>query len=109
MKSGKLAPDDLRRLVLGRLGSRRPEVLVHAGLGEDSAVIDVGSDVLVLSTDPITSAGERAGWLGVHVACNDIAAMGAAPVAILATVLVPETSDAVVIEKLMVDMDRAAR
>lgn len=109
MKSGKLAPDDLRRLVLGRLGTRRPEVLVHAGLGEDSAVIDVGSDVLVLSTDPITAAGERAGWLGVHVACNDIAAMGAAPVAILATVLVPESADSSVIEKLMGDMDRAAR
>jgi hydrogenase expression/formation protein HypE len=109
MRSGKLAPDELRRLVLGKLGTRRPEVLVHAALGEDSAVVDVGSDVMVLSTDPITAAGERAGWLGVHVACNDIAAMGATPVAILATVLVPLSADTALLETIMDDMDRAAR
>ncbi|MFN0071873.1 MAG: AIR synthase family protein [Chloroflexota bacterium] len=108
MKSGKLSPDDLRRLVLGKLGTRRADVLVHAALGEDSAVIDFGAESCVLSADPITAAGERAGWLGVHVACNDIAAMGAAPVGVLATVLLPEASEESVVAVLMDDMHRAA-
>jgi hydrogenase expression/formation protein HypE len=62
----------------------------------------------VLSADPITAAGERAGWLGVHVACNDVAAMGAAPVGVLATVLVPQSADEKLIERIMDDMHRAA-
>jgi hydrogenase maturation factor len=108
MRSGKLSPDDLRRLVLGKLGFRRPDVLVHAALGEDSCVIDFGAEACVLSADPITAAGARAGWLGVHVACNDIAAMGAAPVGVLATVLIPPESSESAIATLMGDMHRAA-
>jgi hydrogenase expression/formation protein HypE len=108
MRSGKLSPDDLRRLVLGKLGTRRADVLVHAALGEDSAVIDFGAESCVLSADPITAAGERAGWLGVHVACNDIAAMGAAPVGVLATVLLPESADEALVSAVMNDMHRAA-
>jgi hydrogenase expression/formation protein HypE len=108
MRSGKLSPEDLRRLVLGRLGTRRTDVLVHAALGEDSAVIDLGAESCVLSADPITAAGERAGWLGVHVACNDIAAMGASPVGVLATVLLPESADEALVTTLMEDMHRAA-
>ena len=62
----------------------------------------------MLSADPVTAAGERAGWLGVHVACNDIAAMGAAPVGVLATVLLPESADEALVTALMEDMHRAA-
>lgn len=108
VKSGKLPPDDLRRLVLGRLGTRRADVLVHAALGEDATVIEFGSECCVLSADPITAAGDRAGWLGVHVACNDVAAMGADPVGVLATVLLPEAADEGVVTRLMGDMHDAA-
>jgi len=108
MRSGKLSPEALRRIVLGRLGTRRADVLVHAAFGEDSAAIEFGAEACVLSADPITAAGARAGWLGVHVACNDIAAMGAAPVGVLATVLVPDGSDESVIVELMGDMHDAA-
>jgi hydrogenase maturation factor len=108
MKSGKLSPDALRRLVLGKLGTRRADVLVHAAFGEDAAVIDFGAESCVLSADPITAAGERAGWLGVHVACNDIAAMGAAPVGVLATVLLPERADEALVSTIMDDMHQAS-
>ena len=109
MQSGKLPPALLRRLVFGRLGARRPETLVRAAYGEDSAVLDLGGDLVVLSSDPITAAGERAGWLGVHVACNDVAANGATPVGVLLTILVPEGAPPAVVGAVMRDAHRAAR
>jgi hydrogenase expression/formation protein HypE len=108
VKSGKLSPEALQRLVLGKLGARRTDVLVHAAFGEDAAVVDFGSECCVLSADPITAAGERAGWLGVHIACNDVAAMGATPVGVLATILVPALADEAQIARLMDDMHSAA-
>jgi hydrogenase maturation factor len=108
VKSGKLSPEALQRLVLGKLGAQRTDVLVHAAFGEDAAGVDFGSECCVLSADPITAAGDHAGWLGVHIACNDVAAMGAAPVGVLATILVPELADEAVIAQLMDDMHHAA-
>ena len=109
MRSGKLPPDVLRRLVLGRLGVRRPEVLVHAALGEDAAAVGLGEEALVLTSDPITGAGQQAGWYAVHIACNDLAAMGAAPIGVLPTLLFPEAAGEADVEALVADVDRAAR
>ncbi len=60
MKAGKLAPEKLAELVLGRFGHRRADVLVPARLGEDAAVLDFGDEVCVVSTDPITGASHAA-------------------------------------------------
>lgn len=109
MKTGKLAPETLRRLVLGRLGTRRPEVLVHAALGEDAAAVALGDEALILTSDPITGAADRAGWYAVHVNCNDVAAMGAAPIGVLVTLLLPEATEEATVEQIMADVDRAAR
>jgi hydrogenase maturation factor len=109
MRTGKLAPDSLRRLVLGRLGTRRPEVLVHAALGEDATALDCGDQAIVLTSDPITGAARQAGWYAVHVNCNDLAAMGATPIGVLATLLFPESAEEADVAALMTDIDRAAR
>jgi hydrogenase maturation factor len=110
VRTGKLAPDLLRRLVLGRLGVRRPDVLVHAALGEDAAAVAVGpGEALVLTSDPITGAAANAGWYAVHVNCNDLAAMGARPIGVLATLLLPESAEEADVARLMADVDRAAR
>lgn len=108
MRPGKLLPAVLRDKVLSYLGSMRPEVLVHASLGEDAAVIDFGDWVCVLSTDPITAASNEAAWLSVHVSCNDIAAMGAEPVGVLLSFIIPERCSTEDIEGLMKDASRAA-
>ncbi|MCC7105536.1 MAG: AIR synthase, partial [Chloroflexi bacterium] len=109
LKTGKLSPESLQRLVLGRLGVRRPEVLVHAAFGEDAAAIGVADQAVVLTADPITGAGARAGWYAVHVCCNDLAAMGAEPVGILATLLFPPGCQETDISALVDDLDAAAR
>lgn len=108
MLAGKVPPHILERVVFARLGVRRPDVLVHARLGEDSAVIDFGQYACVVSTDPITGAGANIGWLAVHVACNDVAANGAEPIGVLATLLLPEGTDEAEVGRIMADIHRAA-
>jgi hydrogenase maturation factor len=108
VKTGKLAPETLRRLVLGKVGVRRADVIIHAGLGEDAAAVRFGDEACVLSSDPITGAGANAGWYAVHVACNDIAAMGARPVGVLATLIFPESAEEDDVATVVDDIDRAA-
>jgi hydrogenase maturation factor len=108
--TGKLPPELLRGLVLGQLGARRPETLVPATLGVDAAVIAVDADwACVLTCDPITTATAGAGRLAVHVVCNDLAAMGAEPLGVLATLLFPLGSTAESIGALMAEIDATAR
>lgn len=108
MKPGKLPPAILSGKVLSHLGSMRSEVLVHASFGEDATAIDFGDWVCVLSTDPITAATADAAWLAVHVSCNDVAAMGAEPIGVLLTFIIPERYSEDSIESLMKDASRAA-
>src|SRR5438552_1070306 len=110
LQTGKLPPDLLRDLVLGRLGTRRPETLVRAALGVDAAAVAVDADwACVLPTDPITTAAAGAGRLAVHVVCNDLAAMGAEPVGVLATLLFPDGVTASAIAELTREIDVTAR
>jgi hydrogenase maturation factor len=108
--TGKLSPELLRGLVLGQLGARRPETLVPAALGIDAAVIAIDGDwACVLTCDPITTASSGAGRLAVHVVCNDLAAMGAEPVGVLATLLFPAGTSAATVGALMAEIDATAR
>jgi hydrogenase expression/formation protein HypE len=110
LQTGKLPPDLLRGLVLGRLGARRPETLVGAALGVDAAAVGLDPNTAcVLTTDPITTAVSGAGRLAVHVVCNDLAAMGAEPIGVLATLLFPEGVSAADIGQVVADIDATAR
>lgn len=104
---GKVPLELLERFALGRRGAERADVLVGPALGEDAAVVDFGESVAVLSSDPITGANRNAGWLGVHVACNDVGAMGAEPVGVLVTLLLPSSGAVGHLERIMADVHRA--
>jgi len=100
----------LRGLVLGRLGARRPETLIGAALGVDAAAVAIDADwACVLTTDPITTAASGAGRLAVHVVCNDLAAMGAEPLGVLATLLFPSGITPAAIDRLTAEIDATAR
>lgn len=107
MRSGKVPPELLTRLVYPYLG-RHPDVIVHAHLGEDSAVLDFGEWACVLTCDPITAAHHYLGRLAVHVACNDLATSGAEPVALLLTLLLKENTSPDDLEAVMRDAGQAA-
>lgn len=91
MKIGKLDGNKLKENILTQIDHFRPEVLVPAGLGEDSTVVDFGDYLLVVSSDPITGAEKNAGYLAVNVACNDIAAAGAEPFGVQVVLLLPSS------------------
>ena len=109
MELGKLPPNELTQRIFSHLTTRRPEVLLHSSLGEDSSVIDFGDELCVVSTDPITGAVSAAGWLAVHISANDVASNGAEPVACLLTILAPPTTSEDEIEQIMKDASEAAR
>ena len=89
MEPGKLPLHLLSRL-LNDVDTSDPRVVVGPRVGEDAALIDFGDRYLVAKTDPITFATDLIGWYMVNVNANDIAAMGATPKWLLATVLLPE-------------------
>lgn len=108
MKIGKLPSDILEKCVLNNISVRRPEVLVHSGLGEDCSVIGFGDQCCVLSSDPITGSGSSIGRLAVNISCNDIAASGVEPLGILVTILAPEYTTEQDIYDLMDEINTAA-
>ena len=102
MKVGKIPESVLKRSVFKQLRTKRPEVLVGAGVGEDCAVMKLQEDeVFVLSTDPITGTVKDIGELAVHITANDLASAGAEPVGILLTALLPESIEETDIRKIM--------
>lgn len=89
LKLGKLPPPILEDL-LNRIPHQDPSVLVWPAVGEDSAVLEVGNSLVVVTTDPITFATEEIGWYAVHINANDVAVKGAKPRWFLASLLLPE-------------------
>lgn len=108
LQAGKLDSELLKELVFKHLTIKRPEVLVRSELGEDCAVLNPEGQLCVLSTDPITGAGEILGSLAVHVNCNDIAAQGIAPVGLMLTILAPVGSTEKELEGIMKQAAREA-
>ncbi|OQY51663.1 MAG: hypothetical protein B6245_24325 [Desulfobacteraceae bacterium 4572_88] len=89
LPAGKF-PNDLLKGVLDQFGFDDPSVLIHPGIGEDTAAVDVnGEEVLVLKSDPITFATDAIGHYAVLVNANDIATSGAKPRWFLTTLLFP--------------------
>lgn len=105
---GKVDPATLADLVLGRTGATDDAILQGPAYGEDTAAIDLGEEILVINTDPISLAVDRVGTLGVSVACNDIAASGARPRWLTAALFLPR-DDETVLDRVTRQLDEAAR
>ncbi len=104
---GKVPPETLLESVFARTGTADETVLQGPAEGEDAAAIDPPDGTLVVSTDPISLAASAVGTLGVHIACNDVAASGGEPRWLTAVVMLPdEGSD---LETISTDLDAAAR
>jgi hydrogenase expression/formation protein HypE len=108
MKTGKIAPDLLKKLIFSNLGIERDEVMVHSCIGEDSSVIDFGDRLCVLSTDPITGASKGIGKYAVNISCNDVASNGAEPLGVMITLLLPENFTEEGIASIMKEINDAA-
>ena len=96
---GKIDMHILEHL-LSAYTQKNGRVVVGSGIGEDAAIIDMGSHYLIAKTDPITNVTGEIGHYVVNINANDIAAMGGVPRWFLATILVPENSTPEYLEQL---------
>jgi len=107
---GKVPPKIMEKIVYRRLGALDPSVLVGPAVGEDAAIIDVGGGLtLVVHNDAISGASNLLGWLAVHIVANDVAVRGAKPRWFLMSLFLPEESEEDLLDKIMVQVDEAAR
>lgn len=105
---GKLSNEELDSLILSKIKSKRSEVLGASSIGEDTAMLDFGGDLIVLSSDPITGAAENLGALAIHISVNDVATKSADAVGVLLTLLLPVNTTSEDIETIMADAQKAA-
>lgn len=106
MEIGKVPETILKRSVFKKLNIKRPEVLVHAGVGEDCAVLGPSEDAIVLSTDPITSTAKDIGKLAFHITANDIASSGAQLIGIMLTIIFPPENSEEELKSIMNDVTK---
>jgi len=82
-KLGKIHPDFFNQHIYHKLGKPDKSVMVKPQNGVDFGVVDLGQQVMVLSTDPFFIAKElgieKAAWFAVHIIASDIAVSGIAP------------------------------
>lgn len=89
LPTGKF-PNDLLRRYLEAFDFADPSVIIHPGIGEDTAAVTVeGEEVLILKSDPITFVTDAIGHYAVAINANDIATAGATPRWFLTTLLFP--------------------
>ncbi len=108
MKAGKVSETILKRSIFKQIRTRREEVLLGAGVGEDCAAMKLEpGEIFVLSTDPITGTVKDIGTLAVQVTVNDLASSGAEPVGVMLTVLLPENITEEDIREMMGQVEEA--
>ena len=106
MKIGKVPENVLKRSIIKQIKTKREEILVGAGVGEDCAVISLADDeVFVMSTDPITGTVHDIGSLSIHVTANDIASAGAEVVGVMLSVLLPEETTEEELKAMMAQVE----
>lgn len=108
MKVGKLPESILKRSVFKQLHTKREEVLLGAGVGEDCAAMKLDSDeIFVISTDPITGTAKDIGDLAVQITVNDLASAGAEPIGVMLTILLPEDATEEELKHVMAQVESA--
>ena len=106
MEIGKVPENVLKRSILKQIKTKRPEVLVGAGVGEDCAIIGLQPDeVMVLSTEPITGTTKEMGRWAVMISANDIASSGAEVIGVLVCALLPPRIREIKIRELMQEIE----
>lgn len=105
---GLLSAELLRDVIIPALGRAAPK-----GALEDGAVVHVEAQDLVLSTDsfvvsPLFFAGGDIGELAVHGTVNDLAMMGAMPVALTVAFVIEEGFPIADLRRICMSIGRAA-
>lgn len=108
MKVGKIPESVLTRSVLKEITHQNSEVKNGAGIGEDCAVFAQKDGYTVQSVQTFFVRNPAEIYYPIVKAVNGIAVKGADPVAILLTILLPESAEEAFLKELMRQADRAA-
>ncbi len=105
---GKIPIRLLEEILYRHLKRVDKELVLPPRIGEDAGAVAINDNrVLVIHSDPITAAGEKVGWLAIHIAANDIAATGAVPRWFTTVILLPENTNEEKIIEIVKDMRKA--
>jgi len=104
---------------IGEIGiiKRIAKILDSKYVGDDCAVLDNGTDLLVITTDmlhrttdfPREMTGEDIGWMSVAVSLSDVASMGARPAGVVVAAGIPGDTEVEFIDGLVRGMADCAR
>lgn len=108
-RTGKIPTEVLVRNVFRYKGRSDRSVILGSSIGEDAALVSLGKNVLVLTTDPVTGTASDIGWLAVHINANDVACRGARPRWFLCDLLLPERASIALVTSIMKQVDKAAK
>lgn len=110
MKAGKISETVLKRSVLKQLHTTHPLVQQRPGVGADAAVFQVESGKnVVLSMEPVTLGDTEIGTRGVHRALNNVACIGAEPVGVMVSLLLPTSYSENELRNLVHELDQACK
>lgn len=111
MNIGKLPNSLLEKIVIDPINNHsvnRKEVLLKPSIGEDCAALNLGENICLLSTDPITGAVADIGKLAVNINTNDIASGGGEPIGLMVTALLPASITEEEISHIITDLYKEA-
>lgn len=111
MNIGKLPNSLLEEIVIDPINNHsvnRKEVLLKPSIGEDCAALNLGENICLLSTDPITGAVADIGKLAVNINTNDIASSGGEPIGLMVTALLPASITEAEISHIITDLYKEA-
>ncbi len=110
MKIGKIPESVLKRSVFKQIRHRRNEVLIRPNVGEDCSYVDTReTDIMVLSTDPITGTVNDIGRLAANITANDIASSGGEMIGIMVTLLLPENTTEQTLKEIMAEIEASCK
>lgn len=101
MEEGKLTNHTLQKILFDKINIKNKEVLIGAGIGKDTALLNFEENLFSISTDPITGSKNGIGRLCVNISCNDIATSMATPVAMMVTILIPTYANIEDVEEII--------
>ncbi len=106
MKIGKIPENVLKRSVLRQIHTKRSEVVCGAGVGEDCAIFalqETENMVCRMQEGAVTAAGDITSL--ILKCANNLAVCGAAPVAVMIVLLLPEAVEEAAIKAMMAEAE----
>lgn len=106
MKAGKITENVYKRSVLKQIKTKREEVLIGAGIGEDCAIFSFGEKELTsVATSPMVADGPEGERSALYSCVNRLAASGAEPTAVMISGFYPGNAQESDIKNMMLRME----